>query len=175
MFSLRHICKSKSARCYSLKTPKGTDFISCDFLTIHHQHLTKRNERFYGRPELVGISSSSSSSKPSRIFRNNKIHRAEQRQAFQKILRLDKSAFLLYASTTKCSHASITTSIKRDSRNTIKGGTTQTTPVDPQQQASTHSSRPVNIQLLTSHHYTTRTWKINQPDGPATHCPAQSA
>ncbi|XP_077294815.1 uncharacterized protein LOC143917210 [Arctopsyche grandis] len=65
-----------------------------------------------GRQGHRRISSSSSSSKPSRIFRNNKIHRAEQRQAFQKILRLDKSAFLLYASTTKCSHASITTSIK---------------------------------------------------------------
>ncbi|XP_077283234.1 uncharacterized protein LOC143909206 [Arctopsyche grandis] len=149
---------------------------------------------------FVGISSSSSSSKHSRIFRNNKIHRAEQHQAFQKILRLDeskflsyasttkmlvrinnhfhqafqkilrldKSAFLSYASTTKCSYASITTSIKRFTTNT-----TQTTPVDPQQQASTHSSRPVNIQLLTSHHYTTRTWKINQPDEPATHCRIQ--
>ncbi|XP_077298763.1 uncharacterized protein LOC143919987 [Arctopsyche grandis] len=85
-------------------------------------------------------------------------------QAFQKIRRLDESKFLSYAS--------ITTSTKH-SRNTIKGGTTQTTPVDPQQQASTHSSRPVNIQLLTSHHYTTRTWKINQPDEPATHCRIQ--
>ncbi|XP_077297474.1 uncharacterized protein LOC143919151 [Arctopsyche grandis] len=53
---------------------------------------------------MKGISSSSSSSKPSRIFRKNKIHRAEQRQAFQKILRLDESKFLLYASTTKCSY-----------------------------------------------------------------------
>ncbi|XP_077282980.1 uncharacterized protein LOC143908985 [Arctopsyche grandis] len=67
------------------------------------------------------------------------------------------------------SYASITTSTKH-SRNTIKGGTTQTTPVDPEQQASTHSSRPVNIQLLTSHHFTTRTWKNNQP---ATHCRIQ--
>ncbi|XP_077294834.1 uncharacterized protein LOC143917224 [Arctopsyche grandis] len=95
-----------------------------------------------------------------------KIHRAERRQSFQKILPLDKRTFLAYASTNH-HHGS------GDSRNTIKGGTTQTTPVDPQQQASTHSSRPVNVQLLTSHHYTTRTWKINQPDEPATHCRIQ--
>ncbi|XP_077291057.1 uncharacterized protein LOC143914641 [Arctopsyche grandis] len=43
------------------------------------------------RRTLPGISTSSSSSKPSRIFRNNKIHRAEQHQAFQKIRRLDKN------------------------------------------------------------------------------------
>ncbi|XP_077296827.1 uncharacterized protein LOC143918702 [Arctopsyche grandis] len=96
-----------------------------------------------------------------RLRINNHFH-----QSFQKILRLDKSAFLAYASTNHHHRSG-------DSRNTIKGGTTQTTPVDPQQQASTHSSRPVNIQLLTSHHYTTRTWKINQPDEPATHCRIQ--
>ncbi|XP_077298159.1 uncharacterized protein LOC143919629 isoform X2 [Arctopsyche grandis] len=51
------------------------------------------------------------------------------------------------------SYASITTSTKH-SKNTIKGGTTQTTPVDPQQQASTHSTRPVDPQQQASTHST---------------------
>ncbi|XP_077290032.1 uncharacterized protein LOC143913868 [Arctopsyche grandis] len=42
-----------------------------------------------------------------------KIHRAERRQSFQKILRLDKSAFLVYASTNTCAYASTTTSTNR--------------------------------------------------------------